>query len=997
MSFHRTPSSNVKESYVSAPARIVAAVGRFGFARNRAVLALACLCVASIVALLGIGASPALAGTPTLTMNAVTSPGYASAHLSGDVEVPADGYQTYWCLEYAEETVGNWSGFCYQGPIQPGETATVETNLSGLKPGTAYEARLSAFNFTEFLEEHSGTQTFTTEAVNPPEAEINGAGSVNSDSAHLSGTVNSGGSGAGEKAGTYSFSCSPGCPSAEGPHEFQAEGLADGADHAIQADAEGLLPNTEYRVTLSAQNAAGQESNQIAFTTDASAPEAITAFVAPRTTTTARLNAYVTPNNSDTTYFFQYGPNDCSANACTSVPLSEDASVSPTDMESHIVSQEVEGLSESTTYHYRVVAENSAGTVAGVDKTFETRSAAEMALAPRGYELVNPPDKGNQHIFPTFESDGLGGREGLMSAPDGEAAAWEVFAGAPGATALSKNPFLSTRGPNGWSTISMVGPADEQYGDGNQYFKLASVSSDLSHFILATGEGVLAHANSAVVRADRAGNQEVLLTVPNANYGLVGSVDVSADAQHVFSTGQDAGGLFDYGSGVPEDVALMPDGSSPACGISRFYDWHAIPGYHWIARNGSRIFFESKGNDCSSPAAIYVRDRETEETIQVAPKGAFIRASRDGKRAVISTDAALTGEDPNSTVDLYMWSEASGNKCLTCSVPNAEVAACAGDCGTNTYAVEVPEDLSRVYFSSGNTLVPSEHRGGGAYVAMADGSIHYAGDLPVSSPWAGERTPNLTPDGRGVLFASGERVTDDDIACLGTCSQIYYYDDVTRSIECVSCVPGGVTKQTGSTHGAEVSADGQTIAFETQEKLLPSDVNGGSDFYQWHNGKLGLITDGVTKYPAGQPGEESLGGAPTIRGISTTGRDIFFTIVAPLTGFEQDGFSNLYDARIGGGFPPPIPPVHCEGDACQGSLEAPPASVRSASSTFSGNGNVSEGGQARCRRAKVRRKGRCVSKRPSCRKQAKAKKRCAKSQASTGQKRSQRNDRGGAK
>ncbi len=61
-------------------------------------------------------------------------------------------------------------------------------------------------------------------------------------------------------------------------------------------------------------------------------------------------------------------------------------------------------------------------------------------------------------------------------------------------------------------------------------------------------------------------------------------------------------------------------------------------------------------------------------------------------------------------------------------------------------------------------------------------------------------------------------------------------------------------------------------------------------------------------------------------GIGADGRDVLFSLDDPgLTGFEQDGLANLYDARIGGGFAPPGPPAHCNEESCQGPLLAAPS------------------------------------------------------------------------
>ncbi len=963
-----------------------------GLEKRRRPSRLLVMLATAVFAALAIGVSLANATAPTVTIENAGEVGFNSAKATGHVD-PADK-ETYYHFEYATQaqfTNSEWAEASQTDHTSLPENAgnTEVSATLGLATGTTYHLRLVATN--EDGEDNAvAASTFTTEAVNLPEVEIDSASSVDVYSAHLSGTVNSGGSNPGE-ATEYAFSCSPSC---QGLDDFQPI-TSDGTDQSVQADAEGLLPNTEYTITLTARNAAGEASDQTTFTTDAIGPQANTAFVAPRDTDSARLNAYIVPNNSETTYYFQYGPSDCSANPCTSVPLTEDATVSPTDMESHLVSQELEGLSESTTYHYRVVAESAAGTASGVDKTFETRSAAEMVLAPRGYELVNDPNKGNQNI----EGVWLGERGAhFVNTPDGEAAAWSVAGGAPGGTTTAKNPFLSRRGPNGWSTESMVGSAEEQYGEGNKNFKFISASPDLSSLILYAEEGVLTSPDTAIVRSDRDGAQEPLATFPGQVGGLYARVETSRDGRHVLYNdgfGDGSGRVYDYGSGIPEEVAVMADDSPPACGVSNFYSW---PGYHWIATtDASRVFFEAQGDNCGDPAGVYVRNRETEDTTQLVAAGNFIRATPDGRAALFSTSLALSGEDSNSTRDIYRWSESLGTKCLTCSVPNAEV----GDVATS-------EDLSRTYFTSPNELVQGERKGGGTYVVRADGSIHFAGRFQLQNGLGN----GLTPDGSAAVFRTEERLTDDAVAAQcptsiyqdgpHTCTEIYYYDEENGSIECLSCVPDGVTRQDAGFYGFEVSDDGDTVAFETPEQLLPSDVNGGSDIYQWHHGKLGLITDGVTKFPGGDPSGGPSFGAPTVRGVSANGRDIFFSLVAPLTGFELDGLSNLYDARIGGGFPPRTSPMHCDGDSCQGPLEVSPASVRSASSTFFGNGNAASGPQARCRGANVRRKGRCVSKRRksqrACRRsQAKPRQRCAKDKANSKQKRSRRDDKGGAK
>jgi hypothetical protein len=68
---------------------------------------------------------------------------------------------------------------------------------------------------------------------------------------------------------------------------------------------------------------------------------------------------------------------------------------------------------------------------------------------------------------------------------------------------------------------------------------------------------------------------------------------------------------------------------------------------------------------------------------------------------------------------------------------------------------------------------------------------------------------------------------------------------------------------------------------------------------------------------------------------------VFFVTADRLVPRDIDSRRDVYDARVGGGFPAPrvLPPV-CEGEACQGPLAAPPIFGAPASATFSGPGNL---------------------------------------------------------
>jgi len=198
----------------------------------------------------------------------------------------------------------------------------------------------------------------------------------------------------------------------------------------------------------------------------------------------------------------------------------------------------------------------------------------------------------------------------------------------------------------------------------------------------------------------------------------------------------------------------------------------------------------------------------------------------------------------------------------------------------------------------------------------------------------------------------------------GGFNQYYRYVDSTRTLECITCRPDGgastaAVAEPPSYRGTTAMAgDGNTYVFRTQEALLPEDVNGTDDVYEWHNGSLGLVTDGETVWPDGP-------GSLALLGISRDATNVLFSVGAQLTGYETDKVAQLYDARIGGGFgSPPVPPAPCAEDACQGPLEQPPNTAAPGSSTYVGPGNRAVKKGRKCAKGKVRRGKRCVKKKP---------------------------------
>ena len=109
-----------------------------------------------------------------------------------------------------------------------------------------------------------------------------------------------------------------------------------------------------------------------------------------------------------------------------------------------------------------------------------------------------------------------------------------------------------------------------------------------------------------------------------------------------------------------------------------------------------------------------------------------------------------------------------------------------------------------------------------------------------------------------------------------------------------------------------ITENGSTIVFTTSEPLSASATSGQQDVYVWHEGSVGLISSGSATEPDTEPV------------ITPSGRDIFFSTSAGLVSGDTDGLRDIYDARIGGGFPvQAVKEEECVGDACLGPLSAP--------------------------------------------------------------------------
>jgi hypothetical protein len=165
-----------------------------------------------------------------------------------------------------------------------------------------------------------------------------------------------------------------------------------------------------------------------------------------------------------------------------------------------------------------------------------------------------------------------------------------------------------------------------------------------------------------------------------------------------------------------------------------------------------------------------------------------------------------------------------------------------------------------------------------------------------------------------------------------------------------------------------LSDDGSRLFFESSDALVARDTNGKQDVYEWEalgtggcdGADVGFSSAAhgcIELISSGQSAKDAL-----FVDASPSGNDVFFISLSSL--LPQDfGLLDIYDARVGGGFPPPPRPQEpCEGEACQ-SPPLPSEAPTPSSSVLGGYRQVVPA-EKHCRegRRAVRRKGkvRCL-------------------------------------
>jgi hypothetical protein len=711
----------------------------------------------------------------------------------------------------------------------------------------------------------------------------------------------------------------------------------------------------------------------------------------------AVVKAEINPHFFATTFYVQYGAADCEASACAEQPAAPGVSLGyERDAAVTTAGVLLGGLTPDTTYHYRFVAVSAGGTIFGSDRTFETRSTGAFALPDgRAFEVVSPADKNSAELAVPGSAGSLVDAGfsvvPLQASQAGDAityASFTSFGDAQSAPAASQ--YLSTRGAAAWSTENISPPDQEGYTRD----PLRGFSPDLAVGAVITSEptlapGAVAGFENLYLRDNANGGLRALTTEtpkianPEEKY-CVGYAGASPGMGHVILLANGAltadapegsgFSLYEWtaGGGL-RLVSVLPGGTpAPPSNITGFGAGTALGCSmnhtivrHAISADGSRIFWTFNGE---AGAELLARI-DGSETIQIdapqggpdpAGEGQFWAASADGSKVFFTDFRNLTADSSTEGLpDLYQY-DLDAKSLLDLTVdptPGSDPANVQGVVGAS-------DDGSYVYFVADGALAEGASPGkDNLYVWHTGEAPRFIATLSAAdaSDWSQEpkeQTARVTPDGRHLAFLSTAALTPYDNVDQSTGkpdSEVYLYDAGSAGLSCASCNPSGARPigpatlpgwSTPYEQPRYLSDDGGRLFFESDDALGLQDTNGEQDVYEFEREGVGSCSASSATFSPGPSGclySISTGvsaDATYFLDASANGRDAFISTRQRLAPEDEDERFDVYDARVGGGFPPqPPPPPPCEGEACRPG-QAAPSGILPGSAALFGPGNV---------------------------------------------------------
>jgi hypothetical protein len=416
--------------------------------------------------------------------------------------------------------------------------------------------------------------------------------------------------------------------------------------------------------------------------------------------------------------------------------------------------------------------------------------------------------------------------------------------------------------------------------------------------------------------------------------------------------------IFERTGGHTYLVGVLPNGSVPVCGaevnqgVGSTTGTDPLYSYGAVAPDGANVVFNSPGH---FPFSVKGPCNEG---------GLFLRDVVDGRTVQLpgSTFGGRAGTGPGEEEKIFTFGATGIDEYHVTTGETTEIGE--GDLltytpdGAHVYYLGPEQGIFAFEEGKPPVRVPGTQEGGYTAGVIGGGLIE-----SITNYGETRNMPVSTPDGYDLLFIDAAKLTAYENAGH---YEAYVYDTKKNEVTCISCNPlhrnpvslelepesqgqaqliDFFSTDIGEQHYQTpsppfISNDGSRAVFETTEALVPQDVNGTEDVYEWEReGTEGCSTESVhleslAESPAYSPvvegciymlssglgkevpNENGIVDGTHLVGASENLQDVYVqTSESLLPGL--DNASKLYDVRVGGGFPY-IPSSHgCEAAQCR--------------------------------------------------------------------------------
>ncbi len=692
--------------------------------------------------------------------------------------------------------------------------------------------------------------------------------------------------------------------------------------------------------------------------------EVLAASAAQVSRTDAELRATIEPCGATTTYSFEYTTQArFKAEGFNGASVAGSGKIEAEAIEAKVAAPAT-SLSPETTYVFRVLAGNEVNELNPDEAQggFTTYPAASiLPLCPndalrtglsaplpdcRAFELVTPADTNARSPF------GLGHLGTYFStresSPAGDKVSFEieggVIPGNEGTGNINGDPYLATRGANGWTSAS-AGPSGAEAA----LVVPGSPSPDQGYSFWGTGV-----QGSAAI----GGNETYYVRYPDGHSALVGRGSLKNDPRASGELISEDGAHIIFSSGRTGFAPVKLEPNAPPNGTIAIYDRTADEVTHVVSLLPGDVTpgggqdagyrgasLDGKGVAFTIGSKLYLR-YDNDETYEVGDGVTFAGVAEGGSRVfylqggkLVRFDA-LTGNrtDYNSTgtaVPVNVSADGSAAYLVSTALLTT---------GKNPHKDKAIEGQQNLYLSKEGAIsfvgilterdvkgdTSTETSGGEAFGGLGLWVKAMGGNFAIDP----SRT---TPDGAAIVFESRANLTGYDSDGQ---AQVYRYDSVAPVLECLSCIPTGAPA-TGDASLQSISqergdpeplnsfalvmnfrADGRRAFFQSTEALVPEDTDGLQDVYEWEQQGVGSCTGPQGCVSLISSGESDR--VDYLYAVSDSGDDVFFRTSDLLVPSDADETPSIYDARVGGGFAELPTREGCEGEGCRPGLAAPP-------------------------------------------------------------------------